>query len=290
MPKRIVAARGIFGTFSRAVRGVTTSPRVDAVLQRVVYKRGVITDGVSSQLQPFEQRVLSQNGEHGILKELCFRLGLTGGYFVEFGVQDGTECNTAVFAQVYGWSGLYIEGDAQYVKRLREVYRDAPQVQIANAFLTAENIAGILEKHGVPVEFDVLSIDVDGNDFWLWKALGRYGPKIVVVEYNAAYPPPMKWIMAYRPDHLWDGSSYFGASLAALANLGNALGYALVGTESRGINAFFVRGDLLAQTKFRELSPEQAYHAPRYGALRIPYPYREGQALEGSAAEEAARL
>lgn len=285
----IVAARGIGAVASTAVRAVSTSRPVSRILQKLVNKPDPATLPVGDQLRPFEQKIFSQHGEDGVLKELCFRIGLRHGYFVEFGVQDGTECNTAVFARIYGWGGLYIEGGSDYYAALEKLYRPYPNVRTAHAFLTTDNIATILEHNDVPNEFDVLSIDVDGNDFWLWRALGSYRPKLIVVEYNGAYVPPKRWIMKYQADYMWDGSSYFGASLASMSDLAAELGYALLGTDSTGVNAFFVRRDLLDLTGFRELTPEEAYRRPHYGMLGIPYPYRNGPACEDDAAKLAAR-
>ena len=228
------------------------------------------------QLERFEANFSSQQGEDGILREIFFRIGTGERYFAEFGVQDGSECNTALLASEYGWHGLYIEADEEDAKAVRERWSQRPDITVRREFVTAENVAQLFTESGIPADLDLLSIDIDGNDYWVWKALGSYRPRVVVIEYNAAYPPPVKWIMAYDPSHCWDGTTHFGASLSAYTVLASRLGYALIGTDSHGVNAFFLRRDLLAESGFVEATPEQAYHRPRYGTLALPHPFRSG--------------
>jgi hypothetical protein len=130
--------------------------------------------------------------------------------------------------------------------------------------ITAENIATIFDSHRVPDEFDLLSIDIDGNDYWVWRALRRFRPRVVVIEYNAAYAPPKRWVMAYNVDHRWDETTYYGASLTSLEFLGAELGYALVATDDAGVNAFFVRRDLVRPAYMAALTAEAAYHPPGF--------------------------
>ena len=117
-------------------------------------------------------------------------------------------------------------------------------VSVRAVIVTAENFTGILHEAGVPRDFDLLSLDIDGNDFWVWKAFTGFSPRVVAIEYNASVPPGQPWVMPYDPQYAWRGSRRFGASLAALAALGREKGYALVGCDSSGVNAFFVRRDL----------------------------------------------
>jgi hypothetical protein len=177
-----------------------------------------------------------------------------------------------------GWTGVLIEGDPDACLRLQRKLAAYPAVRVALHFLTPDNIAAAFRFLQVPEEFDLLSIDVDGNDYWLWQALGDYQPRVVVIEYNEYHRPPARWVMAYNPDHRWDGTSYYGASLASLAALGSTLGYALIGTESTGVNAFFLRRDCLGQSGFAELSPEDAYHPAKYIGLhgKLGHAFRDG--------------
>jgi hypothetical protein len=151
--------------------------------------------------------------------------------------------------------------------------RDPPAAGVSREFVTAENIETLLDKHGVPREFDLLSIDVDGNDFWIWKAIGRR-PRVVVVEYNAAFGPGDSRAIVYDRDFRWDGTEYFGASLLALARLGREKGYDLVACDSRGVNAFFVRADAAAG-RF-ETRPIERIYRP-LGAPHLPKPPAPGR-------------
>jgi hypothetical protein len=223
----------------------------------------------------YEDSFLSQNGEDGIIKQIFKRIGTTNCFFVEFGVEDGFQCNTANLAIYQSWTGIMIEGDKEFYDRLVVNYKHFPNVKLNYSFITKDNIIDIFENNNVPLEFDLLSIDIDGNDYWVWKALGKYKPRLVVIEYNAAYPPPIKWIMKYNADYKWDGTTYYGASLTSLCELGKELGYSLIGTESRGVNAFFLRSDLLRISGFKELSPKIAYHPPRYGQFFGGHPRRD---------------
>jgi hypothetical protein len=199
----------------------------------------------ASDLRAFESRVFSQNGEDGIIKELLRRIGIKHHFFVEFGVEAGLECNCARLAREEEWSGVFLEASPQLFSGLAENYRAFPSVRYQQVAVTSHNIEQLLQQHQVPVDFDLLSIDIDGNDYWVWKAIQRWQPRLVVIEYNAAYPPPARWVMQENLEHRWGGNDYYGASLTSLATLGRCKGYTLVATDSRGINAFFARSDLV---------------------------------------------
>jgi hypothetical protein len=215
-------------------------------------------------LNAYERRETSQNGEDGILAEIFRRIGSGGRFVVEFGVSDGRECNAAALVRA-GWGGLMIEGDPAIFRALSATYAGIPGLRLVNAYVSAENIAALFGANGVPHTFDLLSIDIDGNDYWIWEALSAYRPRVVVIEYNAAHPPPERWVIAYDPEHRWAGGGYYGASLASLDALGTNLGYALLGTDEAGVNAFFMRDDLLAAARFPRRSAAAAYHPNAYG-------------------------
>lgn len=226
-------------------------------------------------LTRYSKRICSQNGEDGIIAEIFRRVPPQTKTFVEFGVEDGRECNTAYLARRCGWSGFYIEADAARFSALERSYAGYP-VRALNAKVTRENVVSLFESLGVPKEPDLLSIDIDGNDYWVWEALGAYRPAVTIVEFNLAYPPPAKWVMAYDPAFAWDDTSHFGASLSSLTDLGKRLGYALLGIDCNVVNAFFIRGDLLAASGLPETTPEAVFHFPP----RFPtHPYRPGPSL-----------
>jgi hypothetical protein len=194
-------------------------------------------------LSRYELRVFSQNGEDGVLAEILRRSGAPGRWFVEFGAGDGVENNCAVLADVLGWHGLFMDaGEAQFA-RLAHRYAANPRVITARAMVTPEAIDGLLDAHGVPPEPDVLSIDVDGSDYWIWEALTSRRPRVVVIEYNGALEPARRLVQP-RDAGPWDETEFYGASIGALEALGVAKGYRLVHCEMTGNNAFFVRHDL----------------------------------------------
>jgi hypothetical protein len=197
----------------------------------------------SSPLTRFELRCFSQHGEDGVIAEILARIGITAGFFVEFGIETGREGNCVFLADVLGWGGLFIEPDEASYSELAAKYTTG-MVQTVNAVVTPQNVEALFASAGVPPEPDVLSIDVDGQDYWIWEALGAYRPRVVVIEYNAVLPPGRRLVQPPDNDHRWEGTEYFGSSLDALCSLADRKGYRLVHTDLAAINAFFVRSDL----------------------------------------------
>ena len=199
------------------------------------------------RLTRFEQQVFSQNGEDGIVAEIFRRIGAHGHTFLEIGAGSGLENNTA-FWLMQGWRGWWVEGGARYLnkihRRLAAPIADG-RLTLLPSFVTAENVAGLLSSAGVPEEIDLFSLDIDRNTYWIWAALPRLRPRVVVVEYNATYPPSCDWKVPYDAERCWNDTSFFGASLKAYELLGRQLGYCLVGCDLSGTNAFFVRQDLV---------------------------------------------
>lgn len=228
------------------------------------------------------RKVYSQNDEDGITLEIFQRIGEGDRRFIEFGVQAGVECNTALLLMA-GWSGLWLDGSDKYVAAARRYHAVAlgqGRLTIEKTFVTAENIDGLLGSWAggtadQPAGVDLLSIDIDGNDYWVWEAIAAVRPRVVIMEYNASYPPPIAFVAEYKADRVWDGGNYFGASLVSLEALGRAKGYALVGCNLSGANAFFVREDELtgADGQARFAAPFTAanhYEPPRYELSALP--------------------
>jgi hypothetical protein len=228
------------------------------------------------RLERYGFKVYSQYDEDGIIEEIFHRIGMGKKLFIEFGVETGIENNTLKLL-LEGWRGLWIEGNSNYVTAIKTRFRDViatQQLTVNNAFVTRENINELIRPWAVG-EIDFLSIDIDGNDFHIWKALTIVRPRAVVIEYNAKFRPPISISPTYNPDHNWSGTDYMGSSLEALVRLGKRRGYCLVGCNFAGVNAFFVRSDL-AKEKFHEpFSAENHYHPARYFLEQL---YRSGHA------------
>lgn len=211
-------------------------------------------------------QVNSQGGEDGILHEIFRRIAATDRTFVEVGVGDGTENNTA-FLLALGWTGFWIDASGAFRETLARRSVGADRLRGAVAFVRRETIAALFAELGVPAEFDLLSVDVDQNTYDAWEALHAYRPRVVVIEYNAAIPADVDWKVAYDGDRVWDGTQNFGASLKALELLGRARGYALVGCDFAGTNAFFVREDLAGDRFAAPFTAENHYEPVRYHLL-----------------------
>jgi len=232
----------------------------------------------AQNLMNFERRVFSQNGEDGVIEETFRRIGTTNRFFVELGCGNGIENNTRLLLEAGGWTGLWVDGDGANVEEARRLHHGR-SVRIRNEFIRRDNIVTIVESEHVPSDFDLLIIDIDGNDYWIWQALRAYRPRVVVIEYNATYVPGRTWIMPYNSNHRFDGTRHYGASLDALVDLGQRLGYSLVGCESVGVNAFFVRCELIGG-KFIGGTANVHYSCPKHKALFFGHPSGKGPWLE----------
>ena len=205
---------------------------------------------------PFiERREYSQNGEDGIIAAIFAKIATTNEYCVEFGVEDGLQCNCRYLLQKKGWTGLLMDGG-----------RWPEENGVEQEFITAENIEPLFQKYGVPPEFDLLSIDIDGNDYWVWKAITHFRPRVVIMEYNANKGPDASVTIPYDPAFLWDKTDYQGASLRALEKLGQEKGYTLVATDRNGVNAFFVLTALVAGN-FAPPPFAQIFHPAAYKGI-----------------------
>lgn len=202
---------------------------------------------VGGRLTEFELRCFSQHGEDGVIAELLARVGIAARFFIEFGVETGREGNCVFLADVLGWEGLFIEPDEGAYPGLAAKYATAEGIRTVNAAVTPDNVEELFAQASVPREPDVLSIDVDGEDYWIWEAIEAYRPRVVVIEYNAVLPPGRQLVQPRGHHEAWDGTDYFGASLDALTALADRKGYMLAHTDLAAINAFFVRDDLAGE-------------------------------------------
>ena len=229
-------------------------------------------------IENFGYKVYSQNDEDGIINEIFKRIGTETKEFIEFGVENGLECNSH-FLLHRGWHGLWIEGNANACKQIgnkfRPVIKDG-RLKVVNAFINRKNIETLITEHRniqkKGTEPDFLSIDIDGNDWYVWDAIRAIKPRLVCIEYNGKFPPDYSWKQAYNQKHIWDYTDWQGASLKALELLGRKKDYVLVGTNLTGTNAFFVRKDLYSTDKFMDCNAAEELYNPYRGGLKFEAP------------------
>jgi hypothetical protein len=243
--------------------------RIDSIEARATYIQEALgriearqTESAKT-LHEAEFRVFSQWGEDGIIQFLSRHIPIENKTFVEFGVQDYLESNTRFLVVKDNWSGLVIDGSAENIGKIRrsEIYW-RHHIQAACAFITRENINDIIRSAGISGDIGLLSIDIDGNDYWVWQAIDVVKPRIVVTEYNSRFGADRAVSVPYDSQFVRSRAHcsmiYYGASLAALARLGETKGYVLVGCNSAGNNAFFVRKDI-QPASLPGLSAREAY-------------------------------
>lgn len=208
-----------------------------------VSQRPELTEGAGIRARRF--RLRSQHEEDGLVLALLDAAGIAGRKFIEIG-SGGSGGNSAVLAYDLGWSGLMIEASKRGAAVAAELFRHNPGVTVLQKFATAENINSLIMQSGFGGEIDLLSIDVDSIDYWLFDALDtkRVQPRLIVAEYNAHFGPNARVTLPNAPKPENAPKPYFGASLGALARVAKHKGYRLVLCEDYGVNAFFLRNDL----------------------------------------------
>jgi hypothetical protein len=242
-----------------------------ATLERA--RRSLLSDARYSSLlclTGYGYKIYSQNDEDGIIAEMFRRIGTSSRRFLEIGVGDGLENNTLALL-MQGWHGAWIEGSRDSADKIRKRFRPAIErgrLKFVEGFVNVKSVAALAETTGGIGDLDLFGLDIDGNDYYILAELALKA-RVVVLEYNAKFPPPIDWQMKYREDHIWDMTDYFGASLTAYDRLMKQKGYSLVGCNITGSNAFFVRNDLLGSSLFLEpFTPQRHYEPARYWLTR----------------------
>ncbi len=245
----------LVGTANAASTSVHSIRQLDDKLDRLALLSGrIAADQVRQKdqidtLADVEFQVFSQFGEDGIIEWLVAKLGLENKTFVEFGVENYVEANTRFLLLNRNWTGLVLDGSGPNIDHLRSTatyWRN--DIQADTAFITAENIKELLARNGFYGPLGILSIDLDGNDYWILKELGELRPDLLILECNPVFGDRHAVTVAYDPafDRLraHHCGLLFGASIAALRELAESRGYEFLGTCRNGLNAFFVRNDL----------------------------------------------
>jgi hypothetical protein len=197
-----------------------------------------------------EFKVSSQWGEDGIIEHLVQNVPIDRKIFVEFGVQDYREANTRFLLMNRNWSGLVMDGSPTNIAVIKQdpIYWRY-NLKAASAFVTRENINDAIREQGIAGDIGLLSVDIDGNDYFVWDAIDCISSRIVVAEYNSLFGADAAVSVPYNPNFFRTkahySNLYWGCSLSALAHVGDKKGYELVGCNTAGNNAFFVRRDVL---------------------------------------------
>lgn len=247
---KAVLQRRIKGVVANAV-GASPAMNRSLLLSGAVAARQIQQRDRIERLADIEFGVFSQWGEDGILEWIVHHCRDIPRTFVEFGVENYIESNTRFLLQNRHWRGLVIDGSDQHVAYIRqdEISWKHDLTAVAR-FITTDNIDEIITDAGFEGEIGVLSVDIDGNDYWVWEAISCVKPHIVVAEYNSAFGDLRPLTIPYSADFYRTSADpsnlYYGASIRALEHLATARGYTMIGCNGAGTNVFFVRNDRAA--------------------------------------------
>lgn len=227
------------------------------------------------KFEDVEFRAFSQNGEDGILLYIFSLIGTTNKRLVDIGCGSCLVSNSANLIINHGWTGLLIDGNEDNIRLGREFYSKCPDTRVwqptlLQAWVTKDNINSLLSAYSCEGEIDLLSLDIDGIDYWIWQAIECISPRVVVLEYIDIWGSHSSVTIPYQENFVgkYDelGLYYGSASLSAFVKLGKAKGYRLVGCQRYGFNAFFIRSGI-GEDIYPEISPDKCFNHPkvRYG-------------------------
>ena len=270
---------------------IPRSNKASQILLSMQYKKMLALHLPMPKFDDVEFRAYSQFGEDGILLYIFSIIGATNKKCVEICGGGGYD-NTANLIINHGWNGLFFEGSESHIERGRKFYARCADTKVwppklVQAWVTAENVNSLIAKNGYSGEIDLLSLDMDGMDYWVWKAIECVRPRVVALEYNSVWGPDASVTVPYRPDFIAENNNvsllqnqarrvtntfagkqladrvdnYFGASLAAFVKLGKRKGYRLVGCERYGFNAFFVKSGV-GEEVLPEVAPSECFTHP----------------------------
>lgn len=243
------------GILQKIYDGLFRLLKSERCLEEIKINQGRILSELNSKknsknLVDYEFKVFSQLGEDGIIQFLVSSLSIKNRTFIEFGVEDFSEANCRFLMMKDSWSGYVIDGAEKNIKKLRSSYYYwRYPLQSKRAFISRENICSLLSESPFGKEPGILSIDIDGVDYYVLSELTEWRPSILIIEYNAVFGAHRAVSVPYEPSFTRAdkhySNLYYGASLPAFCLLARERGYALVGVNSAGNNAFFVRRELL---------------------------------------------
>ena len=253
----------------RVPEAIRASPAVQiAQCNLVATWKQCLQAGLVLPLDQVGFRTFSQFEEDGILLYLFTVLGASNRTFIEIGAADGINSNCANLAINHGWTGLFVDGDPSRIQRGREYYSKHPSTwsyspKFIHHMIDRDNVNDVIRGGGFEGEVDLLSIDIDGNDYWVWEALECISPRIVVIETHVQFGM-QSIVVPYDKNHVYPGKhhQYHGASAPAIAKLARRKGYRLVGANHYGINSIYIRDDVGIDL-FPEIEVESILKHPR---------------------------
>ena len=214
-------------------------------------------------LEEVEFKIFSQWGDDGIIQWLINNVDIPHKTFIEFGIANYEEANTRFLMMNNNWEGFVMDSSPRNIKHIvASEYFWKYNLQAISAFVDRDNINKLLVRSNFDKDVGILHIDLDGNDYWIWEAIHVVQPVVAILEYNSIFGPNRAITVPY--DSTFDRTTkhysnlYFGASLAALCHLSNAKGYAFIGCNSAGNNAYFIRRDKMPSS-IKELTPSEGY-------------------------------
>lgn len=231
-------------------------------LLKMTYK-SYKAEGIKPSFQDVGFRRYSQFEEDGILLFIFSLIGEESRKVVEICCGDGQQSMAANLIVNHGWQGLLFEGNPALVKAAQSFYKKQldclfNQPIIKQAWITAESINSLIAEGGYSGEVDLLSLDIDGNDYWVWRAIDKISPRVCLFETHNIIPSNLALTIPYDPNFRKDTTDFHSASLLAITKLSKEKGYRLIGAHRHGFNAFFMRNDVGADI-FPEVSVESAH-------------------------------
>ena len=227
------------------------------------YKKNICNNLPDNSLLHYGYKMYSQNEEDGIIQEIFNRIGTTNKLFVEIGVEYGHECNTRALL-LKNWKGVWIDAREQCINHINTNLNkliDSKILTAVNSFVNKDNIEHVI-KDFLPNgtnEVDLFSLDIDSYDAHLFPYAKCINPRVIIAEYNGKYPIDVNISVEYDPTQFWDYGDYIGASLAYLNDVFVKMNYTLVGCDVNGVNAFYVRNDLIKDNMF-DRPGDMKYH------------------------------
>lgn len=252
-------------------RKLETSMRLNAQL---ITNQHINNNPSINSINQVEYKVFSEWGDDGIIQYLTQKIPTKNRFFVEFGVENYQESNTRFLLTQSNWQGLILDGSSAHIAAIQSAhYYFKYDLTAVCAFITAENINQLFQQNNVPARVGLLSIDIDGNDYWVWKSIQSIDADIVIAEYNSLFGNELAITIPYQADfsrvQAHYSCLYWGASLPALCQLADEKGYAFMGCNNNANNAYFVKKEMLSYIpNLKPLSPQEGYKESRFRQSR----------------------